>query len=76
MKALIVPNLMDVIEDFMGTIEGHRTNPDFIALCNRIAGKEVELKFINGDAFEAIDNNYWLPDCCWSIQYEPPEVKQ
>jgi len=30
-----------------------------------IEGKEVELVFVGKDAFEAKDNNYWLPDCLW-----------
>lgn len=65
MKAKIKENLLDVIDDFFDGNEGHRFDDNFLALCNRIAGKEVELVFIWEDAFEAIDNNYWLPDCCW-----------
>jgi len=65
MRAKIVENLLDIIEQEMGKSEGHRYDKDFLALCDRIAGKEVDLVFIAGDAFEAIDNNYWLPDCCW-----------
>ena len=65
MKAKIVTNLMDTIENFFEGKEGHRTDPEFITLCDRIAGKEVELVFIGQDAFEKLDNNYWLPDCCW-----------
>ena len=65
MKAFIHPDLMDRIEEFFGPQEGHRTDPKFIALCERIAGKEVDLVFQANDAFEAIDNNYWLPQNCW-----------
>ena len=65
MKAKIVDNLLDIIEAEMGAEEGHRTDPEFLALCERIQGKVVDLKFTHGDAFEAIDNNYWLPRCCW-----------
>lgn len=65
MKAKIVPNLMDVIENYFGSSVGHREDYDFIALCDRIAGKEVNLRFIGNDAFEEVDNNYWLPNCCW-----------
>jgi|GEM_PF-4350720 len=67
MRAKIVENLLDVIEQEMGEAEGHRYDKDFLALCGRIAGKEVDLVFTAGDAFEAIDNNYWLPDCCWVV---------
>ena len=65
MKAKIVLNLMDVIENYFGSSVGHREDDAFIALCDRIAGEEVNLRFIGNDAFEEIDNNYWLPDCCW-----------
>tara|TARA_R110000868_G_scaffold64854_2_gene194608 strand:+ start:1819 stop:2019 length:201 start_codon:yes stop_codon:yes gene_type:complete len=30
-----------------------------------IEGKEVNLVFTCGDAFEEKDNNIWLPDCLW-----------
>lgn len=30
-----------------------------------IEGKEVDLIFIGGDAFEKNDNNFWLPNCLW-----------
>lgn len=30
-----------------------------------IEGKEVELVFVCGDAFEINDNNIWLPDSLW-----------
>ena len=67
MKAKIVENLLDVIEEELGEIEGHRQDPDFLALRDRIEGKVVDLTFIGGDAFEAIDNSWWLPDCCWEV---------
>lgn len=66
MRAKIVDNLLDVIEQEMGKAEGHRYDKDFLALCERIAGKEVELRFVCGDAFEVEDDNYWLPQCCWT----------
>ena len=65
MKARIVDNLLDVIEKEMGEIEGHRNAPDFLKLCERIQGNEVELVFVHGDAFEKEDHNWWLPECCW-----------
>lgn len=39
MRAIIAENLLDLIEKEMGEIEGHRTDAEFLALCNRIAGK-------------------------------------
>lgn len=69
MRAKIKENLLDVIDAFFDGKEGHRTDPEFLALCDRIAGKEVDLVFLAQDAFEANDRNYWLPDCCWdSVQ--------
>jgi len=65
MRAKIVDNLLDVIDEFFEGKEGHREDPKFLALCERIAGKEVELRLLFGDAFEVIDFNYWLPECCW-----------
>jgi hypothetical protein len=65
MRARIVDNLLVSIEKEMPN-EGHRTDPDFLELCRRIEGKEVELVFIGGDAFEKEDNNYWLPNSCWT----------
>ena len=67
MKAKIVPNLVDVIEAEMGEIEGHRTNPEFLELAERIQGNVVDLVFVHGDAFEKEDNQYWLPECCWTV---------
>jgi len=64
-KARIHPDLIDRIDLYFGGGEGHRTDPEFLALAERIAGKVVELDFIGPDAFEAIDQNYWLPACCW-----------
>jgi len=66
MKAKIVDNLLDVIEFEMGVIEGHRKDPEFLKLCDRIEGKVVDLVFICCDAFEKEDNNYYLPDICWT----------
>lgn len=65
MKAAIKPDLLDRVDEFFEGKEGHRTDPEFLALCDRIAGQEVDLVFIGPDAFAAIDNNYWLPRCCW-----------
>lgn len=65
MKALIVPDLLATIEAEFPN-EGLRDDPKFLALCERIQGKVVELKFLYGDAFEAEDDNYWLPASCWT----------
>jgi len=36
-----------------------------IAFLQSIEGKEVELVFTAGDAFEKENNNIWLPDSLW-----------
>ena len=64
-KARISDELLDDIEDFFGKNEGHRNDPVFLALVDRIQGQVVELVITGNDAFEKIDDNYWLPDCCW-----------
>jgi len=68
MKARIVDNLKDTIEscfDRLGDKEVY-SETDFLELCDRIQGKVVDLVFTSGDAFEAIDNNWWLPEKCWT----------
>ena len=63
-KARIVDNLLETIEATMPR-EGHRTDAEFLKLRDRIEGKFVTLVFIGVDAFEEIDDNYWLPNECW-----------
>jgi len=65
MRALICSDLVERIGVFFNDKDGIRADSKFMALAERIAGKEVDLVFIGEDAFEAIDNDYWLPDCCW-----------
>lgn len=69
-RARIVGNLLDVIDDYFKGTERHREDQDFLALCERISGKEVNLFFIGGDAFEEVDKSYWLPNCCFTILEE------
>ncbi len=66
MKARMVDNLLQKMEEFFGKEEGHRNDPVFMELCSRISGNEVELVFMGSDAFEKNDKNYWLPSCCWT----------
>jgi hypothetical protein len=66
MKAIMVENLLETITEYFGIEERHSEDKQFLELCNRIQGKEVNLIFTEGDAFEEIDNNYWLPECCWT----------
>ncbi len=48
-KALMPEELDEELESFLKSIEG----------------KQVELRFVHGDAFEKNDNNYWLPNELW-----------
>lgn len=52
----ILPGELDAQED------GGKQTKAFLKL---IEGKEVDLIFTAGDAFEKEDNNVWLPDCLW-----------
>ena len=69
MKARIYKNLEYRLLDFFGPEEYENdTNAEIVErreFCKRIQGKVVDLVFNGKDAFEAIDNNYWLPDCTW-----------
>lgn len=65
MRARIVDNLLEAVERVLPN-EGHRRDPAFLALAARIQGRVVDLRFVGADAFEASDNNYWLPNTCWT----------
>jgi len=65
MRALIVEDLLETITEYFDNETDYKNDPIFMELCNRISGKEVDLVFTLGDAFETIDDNYWLPNCCW-----------
>lgn len=58
--------MVEVIDDYFNGTENHKNDPDFLRLAERIAGKEVDLVFLAGDAFEKVDNNWWLPECCFT----------
>lgn len=68
-RARIVDNLLEAIQKSMVENgwgdEGHSGDEEFLKLAERIQGTVVDMTFSSGDAFEAIDNNYWLPDDCW-----------
>lgn len=48
-----------------GELEATENPNDVIKFLESIEGKEVELVFTAGDAFEKNDNNIWLPDGLW-----------
>ena len=41
MKARIVENLMDVIDEYFDGSEGHRYDTEFKVFCDKFAGKEL-----------------------------------
>ncbi len=62
MKARMVENLnYEMVKYF-----GYQSEPDTRAFYDSISGKEIELTFTCGDAFEKEDNNHWLPNHTWS----------
>lgn len=68
MKALMKTNLIERYDKAMpGELDacdedGKRC---IIDLLTSIEGKEVDLVFTAGDAFEKADNNVWLPNDLW-----------
>ena len=60
MKDNLVPRYMALVPEVVD-----EPDDEVIDLLSRIEGKEVELVFTHGDAFEKVDNNIWLPDCMW-----------
>jgi len=86
-KAIIVDDLLGAIEAAIPN-GNHRNDKRFLALCDRIAGREVELVFEGGDdadsdnndgfqgLFEAVDRNYWLPESCWRRVEAPLKIEE
>jgi hypothetical protein len=65
MKARMKENLIELYEQALpGELEaqGDGSTEKFL---KSIEGKEVELVFTLGDAFEKTDNNVWLPNSLW-----------
>lgn len=63
-RAKMVENLLEIMDDHFPD-RGYINDHAFISLCDRIAGNEVTLVFIDNDAFELKDYNYWLPGFTW-----------
>ena len=57
----------DWIELYSSFFDGQVFEKDFIELAERIESQNriIEVTTTAGDYFEKIDNNYWLPDCCF-----------
>lgn len=60
MKDNLVPRYIGLVPDVVDMPD--EETQEFLT---SIEGKEVELVFTHGDAFEKRDNNIWLPDCLW-----------
>ena len=63
----VYPDLLDRIDKFFEGKERHRSDPKFLKLVERIAGKKCVMILRGAEAFEYHDDNYWIPRCC----YEP-----
>lgn len=63
--AKIHDNFVELMEEFFRGELSEKDKAELRVLADRIAGKVVELTFVCGDAFEKIDNNWWLPNCTW-----------
>lgn len=61
MKAKIKENILELYDAVLPN-ERDRETTDFLL---SIEGREVDLVFTLGDAFEKEDNNYWLPSELW-----------
>ena len=48
-----------------GELEAAENSDSVIQFLKSIEGKEVDLVFTAGDAFEREDDNIWLPDELW-----------
>ena len=68
MKARMKNNLVDLYTKALPKeldACDHQEQSERIEFLESIEGKEVELVFTGGDAFEKNDNNLWLPDSLW-----------
>ena len=63
----VYPDLLDRIDKFFEGKEGHRSNPKFLKLAERIAGKRCVMKMRGDEAFEFEDDNYGIPRCCYDV---------
>jgi hypothetical protein len=66
MKARMKENLIELYEQALpGELAAAEDREERKAFLKSIEGKEVELVFTLGDAFEKTDNNVWLPNSLW-----------
>jgi hypothetical protein len=63
-RAKMKDGLVQRFRDFFGAAQ-FDGDAEWMAFVESIEGKEVTLTFTHGDAFEAKDDNYWLPSCMW-----------
>ena len=71
MKAKMKDNLVERYEEALpGELETAEKmwgdSSEITSFLKSIEGKEVDLVFTAGDAFEKVDNNVWLPDELWT----------
>lgn len=66
MKAKMRDSLVERYRKFLpGELEACENSKEVITFLESIEGKEADLVFTAGDAFEKEDDNIWLPDGLW-----------
>lgn len=55
----------DLVPRFREFFPDCEMDAEWQSFLERIQGQEVTLVFTAGDAFEQVNDNYWLPDCMW-----------
>lgn len=62
-------NLVELYEEELpGELEANNDTEGIIDFLKSIEGKNVDLVFTGGDAFEKNDNNVWLPESLWDFE--------
>jgi hypothetical protein len=56
----------DLVPKFAAYFVGHDMDDEWRDFLRSIEGQEVTLRFTHGDAFEQVNNQYWLPDFSWT----------
>lgn len=69
----VYSDLLDKIDNFFEGKEGHRNDPKFLKLAERIAGKRCVMKMRGDEAFEIQDDTYWIPNCCYFVLESPAQ---
>jgi hypothetical protein len=66
-RARMKPDLVPLMQRHFGA---KHVDADDEAFYRSIEGREVSLSFTLGDAFDATEDNHWLPDNTWDAHPE------